>query len=712
MFQHRKLKYDLYLTFIFIQLITVSSIIYYNINSSEKMASRYSGELMDHMGKNMINLIDNNFKELSNFIYFASYAIKNIDEVNINNKQLTRYLINGLKKIPFCMNVYIATDTGKFFYIGRRDKFLPGEQSSKGYAYSADVITNNTDGSSIQEEYFFNDQGDVVVSDKSHFSSVVYDPTKRNWYQRATEEMQGVWIDAYPFRVGQGDYHVGITYAEPLMLNGNKPQGAVAADVLLKHIESVMANDSINAKQIIFNTKGQILASNLGIPSVTVESNSLHFESMDKLNSITEKAFKIYEATQISRTLVEDEYGDNYIVDVNKFPDQYFGDWLSLTYLPLNAFMTDVNQQQKLTLMICSIILLLSIIIISLFARRIVQPILKLGQQANAIRDFDLSPKDTITSDITELVEMQTDINNMRTSLQVFAHYVPKDLVKKLIDKGKAVHIGGHSKCLSILFCDIISFTTATEKSPPEQTVKQLCDFYQGLTDVMTANEGCIDKFIGDAIMAFWNAPGNDRNHALHASVSALLCHKKLSVMNREWQFEKKPPFEACFGVHTGDVILGNMGSTDRINYTIIGDAVNLCSRIQDLGRFYGVKVLISEDTFLAIREKAIVRPIDIVVVKGRTQNITIYELVALKDMHPSILPTDDDIASCSAYHAAFSLYLKQNWAAAKNAFTNFIQKYGEDVSANIMLERITQFEQNPPPPNWDGAFHPKSKEA
>ncbi|MCX7343546.1 MAG: adenylate/guanylate cyclase domain-containing protein, partial [Proteobacteria bacterium] len=295
-------------------------------------------------------------------------------------------------------------------------------------------------------------------------------------------------------------------------------------------------------------------------------------------------------------------------------------------------------------------------------------------------------------------------------SLISFAKFVPKNLVKKLLDKGIEVKIGGTKKQLTIVFSDIANFTAISESYPAEKLVLHLSEYFEEMTEILCKHNGTVDKYIGDAIMAFWGAPHADANHSVHCCVSALLCQRRLLDLNRKWIYEKKPQLLTRIGIHTGEAIVGNIGSSERMNYTILGDSVNLAARLEGTNKLYGTNIIVSDATVKHLHDHAVVRPLDIVAVKGKQEGVPIYELVALKNADPLVLPSDNQVKFCGEFTKGFRYYLEQRWDEAINIFQNLQLDYGRDEPCDMYIKRCEEYKKAPPPKDWDGVYHLESK--
>ncbi|MEK6872582.1 MAG: adenylate/guanylate cyclase domain-containing protein [Nanoarchaeota archaeon] len=279
-----------------------------------------------------------------------------------------------------------------------------------------------------------------------------------------------------------------------------------------------------------------------------------------------------------------------------------------------------------------------------------------------------------------------------------FSKYISKDLVSQIAKHEKELKLGGSKRTISIFFSDIRGFTSFSEKLSPEKLTKLLNSYLTEMTSIIMKNNGTVDKFIGDAIMAFWNAPLLEKNHAYLACISALQQIIKLKEMQRKWKKQNLPEINIGCGINTGEAIIGNLGSKERFNYTAIGDSVNLASRLEGLTKFYGVSILVSEKTYELVKDKFKFRKLDVVKVKGKTKPIIIYELT---------INTNEKFIKL--YEEAFSLYTKKKFKLAINKFKDALKLNNLDLSTKIMIKRCNSYIKTPLK-SWGGVFEMKSK--
>jgi adenylate cyclase len=287
---------------------------------------------------------------------------------------------------------------------------------------------------------------------------------------------------------------------------------------------------------------------------------------------------------------------------------------------------------------------------------------------------------------------------------EMFGQYVPETHIDEMLKSRDKFNLHGEDKEMSVLFADIRNFTTISEGMSATDLVDMLNNYFTPMTEIIHKHVGTVDKYIGDLIMAFWGAPLNDKKHAYHAMLAALQMQEQLRQMRQLIETKKWPEISMGMGINSGVMSVGDMGSRFRRNYTVLGDAVNLASRVEGLTKYYGVNILVTENT-QRDQPKLIFRKIDKVKVKGKKTGVAIYELVGLQaEVTPSVLQEIDN------YHKALELYYLRQWEAATVAFKQLQQEDTEKKIYSIYLARIAEYQTNPPPADWDGTHTHLSK--
>lgn len=281
----------------------------------------------------------------------------------------------------------------------------------------------------------------------------------------------------------------------------------------------------------------------------------------------------------------------------------------------------------------------------------------------------------------------------------IFGQYVPAKHIDEMLKNPGDYGMQGDDREMTVLFADIRSFTTISEKMTAQELVQLLNFYLTPMTEIIFNNRGTIDKYVGDLIMAFWGAPLKDSRHAMHGIQSAIEMQRKLSALNKELVINNLPEIHIGIGLNTGMMSIGDMGSKFRRNYTVLGDAVNLGSRIESLTKYYGVDIMVSE-TCYHNQTKFVFRKLDTVMVKGKYTGVAIYEVLCFKtELTPAL---QNELA---AHEIALKHYYDMKWDEAEHCFKKLHELFEDRKIYKIYLERLAQYKVTPPPSDWNGVF-------
>lgn len=289
-----------------------------------------------------------------------------------------------------------------------------------------------------------------------------------------------------------------------------------------------------------------------------------------------------------------------------------------------------------------------------------------------------------------------------------FQHYLSPEVMDQVLSDPEKLKLGGERRECTMFFSDVRDFTTISERLPPDKLVELMNDYLSPMTEIILRNRGVLDKYIGDAIVAFWGAPIDVPDQADVAALAALQMIEKLGELRKSFPDKNFPPIDIGCGLNTGVVSVGNMGSTERFAYTVMGDAVNLCARLESITKEYGVRSIISNNTVLRMKDpkRFLLRDLDDIVVKGKREAIKIFEL-----MHPSYFQVQSVIGEfIGEFDAMRRAYQDQNWPVAKKHLQACLMIRPEDGPANIYASRIKEMEHQPRIENWDGVHRFKHK--
>ena len=538
---------------------------------------------------------------------------------------------------------------------------------------------------------------------------VKYDPRGRPWYMGAKKERGSYWTDVYIF---YSDQSLGITTAYPIFDSDDRVIGVFSLDIALIEISRFLQKMTVGKTGVVYiiNKKKEVIAYPDPSRIVKKKGKKLVPALIDQLGedlAWVTASFQEHEDTFADRVEFESG-GEQYLASFTNLGGEFGSKWKIGVVVPEDDFLGPLIHMRRIVVLITLAVLIFSVFIARMISSGISKPIMELTEETKKIENFEIDDDaPPVKSSIMEIQLMSNSMVSMKKGLKAFEKYVPSTLVRELIRTGEEAKLGGKKVDLSIFFSDIQGFTTISEKVPPESLMIQLFEYNNELTNIIIDEKGTIDKYIGDAIMAFWGAPIKNEKHALSACNAALACHRKLDELNRKWGNEGKELFITRFGIHSGPTIVGNMGSDERMNYSVLGDSVNLASRIEGINKTYGTRLIITQATYNEVSDHFLVRPLDLVAVKGKKQGVKIYELIGKKGEK---LPREI-LELREMFTRGFEeAYLKQKWDDAMDIFTTIHKKFPSDGAAKLYVQRCIEFRKSPPGKGWDGIYRPKTK--
>ena len=285
-----------------------------------------------------------------------------------------------------------------------------------------------------------------------------------------------------------------------------------------------------------------------------------------------------------------------------------------------------------------------------------------------------------------------------------FGQYIPPSVINQLLARPELLRLGGEEKELTAMFADIVGFTTIAEGLTPTALVNLLNEYFSEMTETIFKYWGTLDKYIGDSIMAFWGAPYPQPDHAERACFAGLDMLQGLRALQSRWKSQGKPYMDIGIGIHTGPMLVGNLGSSRRFNYTIMGDHVNLASRLQGLNRKFGTHMIVSEATYETLRGKLTARELDLIRVKGKTKPVKIYEVLGRAEEHAQYRDL------LERFHEALEAYRQGRWKTAIGLFEELQRNYDQDGPSQLLIERCHELVGRPREDAWDGVYVMESK--
>jgi adenylate cyclase len=302
-------------------------------------------------------------------------------------------------------------------------------------------------------------------------------------------------------------------------------------------------------------------------------------------------------------------------------------------------------------------------------------------------------------------IKFLNEENQKRFIKNAFSHYLAPGVIDEIIKNPESLELGGEDREITIFFSDVAGFSTISEKLTPPELVKRLNEYLSEMTDIILSYGGTVDKYEGDAIMAFYGAPHHMDDHAVKACLASIDMKRRLRELQEEWTARGEEPLSARMGMNTGIAVVGNMGSSTRMDYTAMGDSVNLASRLEGVNKHYSTHAMISESTYSKAKDYLEVRKLDRIRVVGKSEPVTIYELLGKKESLP-----DRMYEMLEIYDQGLEYFTNREWKKARSVFKKALKVIPDDGPSMTYVDRCGEFMKKPPSKSWDGVYKMKSK--
>jgi adenylate cyclase len=615
-----------------------------------------------------------------------------------------------LKDSDIAITFIIAHSDGYFLQMR---KVLKGDLTQnepvKELPLNADYIIRF--GNNGKEEWFYYNKNDklMFVENVNH---ILYDPRSREWYKETAKDLKSHQTEPYFFGTIK---NLVSTYSEAITSDAGNFLGIVGVDINVRDLSLFLANKKYNEGCLLFiiDDKNNIIASSRPDNPMLNQDGKARPIYSNELNNTPEGLALSLEKSMSSSDFTIKLDNTTYMCNFSAFSDSFTlmenRKWRLLTIVPSSFLVTSNIWEDALLYIFVILILMMQIIIM---ARRITNPLEGLNEEMTRIQKFDFRDSPDLVSRIYEVSNLWKVMKSMKHSLASFTKYMPKSVVMKLIEKNETVVLGGEQKTVTILFTDIAGFTTISESfSQPKDLILFISEYFEVMTTTIIAENGTIDKYIGDAIMAFWGAPDDNEMQAFDACRAALICQHAIGKLNVILESENKPVINTRIGIHKGEVVVGNMGSSERMNYTVIGDSVNLAARLEGINKYYDTKIIISEDVYQAIQPHFLARVLDIVAVKGKSNAVRIYELLGQRQAEDEISPSPEQEKFVVDFDRAFNFYMNMNFEKALQFF-NAIKETNNlyPSTVDLYIKRCGDLIKEPPTDDWRGVTQFDSK--
>ncbi|SHK98854.1 adenylate cyclase [Bradyrhizobium lablabi] len=634
---------------------------------TDAAASKFIGEVAelsaDRIGS-QLKLVRDNLAILNALPPIQSAEIE-------DNPRLNALLAAMLKNNDQLFNLYVGYDDGSFIEmdaIGGSGRETRARLEAPEQAAFRLVVISRSDPAGIKSRrLYLTDRLELV---RELPGPLDYDPRERPWYKDA-DRRDGSWLTGpyVFFATGKQGYTVQLALEQGR-------GGVVAGDLLLNVTQELLKREQLtpSAVAFLFDDDDRILAH----PKMSemlgreVSGNIPRLRETDMAGVL--KAIRAWREGGISQQFFHDPAGRLYAAAFQAIPHSGPANLRVAVVAPVDEFFASILSERGRLFAIALGFVALMLPIVFLIGSLLSRALRTLADETDRIQRFEFSAAPPVHSMIREIDDLGRSVATMRTVAQTFSRFVPRRLVEKLIETGTPLQLGGVRREVTLLFSDVVNFTEITEKADPARVMQYTSRYFAAMSQEIMRHSGTVDKFIGDAIMAIWNAPADDPDHAANACAAALAALRANDRLNAQFEREGWPAYRTRCGLHIGEAVVGNIGSEDRMNYTALGATVNLAARLEGLNKSYGTSILVSSALRQRVMSRFLFRSVDRISPKGFAESFEIYELRCERG--------NDHAAQCELcreWELVYSALRHGPLAAAEVELTAFLAKYPDD---------------------------------
>jgi len=399
--------------------------------------------------------------------------------------------------------------------------------------------------------------------------------------------------------------------------------------------------------------------------------------------------------------------GDDWTALASRFPKTWGIPWIVIIAVPEEELFAEARTQARFALWIALATILVALFLALVFSRRLASSFSAVREELQRIEQFEISPHRLTDSPslVREVNDIARATDTMKTGLRSFQRYAPREVVSVVMESGIEANLGVEHREVSVMFTDIIDFTTKLEAADPDVVIDAVCEYLEVLDTEILRTGGLRLHYLGDGLMAMWGAPIEGEDHALRACRAMLAMDRASDALQAANAEAGKLGFGTRMGLNSGTCLVGNIGAPERFSYSAVGDMVNTASRLEGLNKLYGTRLILGERTVELIGDALVTRKLDLVRVKGKRGVMTVHELLG----EPGDVSAEAR-GMTELYEQALDLYWKREFLQAADRFADARQVMGGDGPCDIMIQRCVWLHTNPPEPEWDGAFTVKTK--
>src|SRR4051812_534 len=538
--------------------------------------------------------------------------------------------------------------------------------------------------------------GNDLQLKNSHVEDTKYSVTDQEWFRTAIETNDELWATFTTHPKGE---RLAAAFAAPIDID-KKPAGVIAIIIELTRVSNFLSQLTVgkSAGAFILERNGKVVAApdpNANEAVALKTDHPLFPIAVEAIQNAS--AYEPGEGQPFNTKVTRDGKAYQAVLTPISFPG-----WSLVTVVPESEFLGPVQMTIRNLLIGLAVLIVCAGLLSAWLAQRLIAaPLIKVVNEIRHVERFDLDKVQRHPSRLTEIENLSGAIGDMAQGLAAFRKYIPADLVKRLISDGNGARLGGAIRPMSVMFIDLAGFTGLSERLG-DRIIPLLSRYFDSVSAQIQDHGGTIDKFIGDAVMAFWGAPAANPDHAVDCSRAALACQRAME--QAALVDDRGQAVKVRIGINSGNMLVGNIGSEVRLNYTVIGDAVNIASRLEGTNKLYGSTIIIGPETRRLAGDGIVVRELDRLAVYGRAGGLQIYELLGTAG------ELSGSLDWVKSYEAGLMAWRAGDFTAAIGAFEKAIELRPQDTASLIMIERCHAQRENPTAEDWDGTTVARTK--
>jgi len=666
-------------------LLVGLSLVYLSFARISAMTRTAASTFIDKVAQLGADRIDSQFKTVRDGLEILA-GLQAVQSGSIrDNTGLNALMASILRNNPQLFNLYMGYDDGSFLEIDVIDRagatFRANLKAPEAATFRLFVVVRG-DAAQPPIVRFLADDLTVLAEVPGPAD---YDPRKRPWYADAFKDDGNLLTGPYVF-YASGE--PGYTLHVPL-LHGRR--GVVAGDMLLHEASSMLIRQRLgkSGRAFLFDDSDRIVAHGrmAELLKVRTDASTGGLPPIDTLGQpALHKAIRAWRAGGAPQQFFSDETGRDFVAAFQKIQSAGNANIRLAVVSPLDEFYSEIVSERFRLFALAMGFVAAALPIVFSIGSILSRSLRSLAAETDRIQRFELTHRPRIRSVIREVDELASSVHTMRRVVRNFSSFVPKRIVQQLVESDTEPGLGGTRREITVLFTDVADFTAKTEKADPSDVMVFTSRYFAGMSKVIMDHLGTIDKFIGDGIMAFWNAPVEDAEHVRHCCTAVLACLHKNRELNDYFAREGWPAYQTRFGMHVGDAVVGNIGSADRMNYTALGATINLAARLEGLNKNYGTSVLVTDAVKARAESDFVFRSVDRITPKGFAEAFTIYELRHERDPHFGA-----DTAFCRRWEEVYALIHELDLERSAALVASFLRRYPNDGVARYHAERLLE---------------------